>query len=251
MLGAIEQHRHAEHLRVPHPRARGALAIPRDRAASKSGSWLAAAGRCGPRRLAAGSRHVRSSGGTGATALIANRVPRHDEDEGSRSSDTRKFYKRGASDLCTMFIERAASLAQRRGAIGMIAMHGCSCPLTATFGRGCFSPRSDQWRTWARAHSTQSTPGRLSEAHRFATTRHITPRHRLASGWPAYGGPGATRQREPPVAPREALRTTLTLALQETLRCDLAIKPGATIAYWKGRQMLKAFSVGTPLGRPR
>ena len=34
-----------------------------------------------------------------------------------------KHYKRSSTDLCTMFIERAASLAQRRGAIGMITMH--------------------------------------------------------------------------------------------------------------------------------
>ena len=34
-----------------------------------------------------------------------------------------KHYKRSSTDLCTMFIERAASLAQRHGAIGMITMH--------------------------------------------------------------------------------------------------------------------------------
>ena len=34
-----------------------------------------------------------------------------------------KHYKRSSTDLCTMFIERAASLAQHRGAIGMITMH--------------------------------------------------------------------------------------------------------------------------------
>lgn len=34
-----------------------------------------------------------------------------------------KHYKRSSTDLCTMFIERAASLTQRHGAIGMITMH--------------------------------------------------------------------------------------------------------------------------------
>lgn len=157
-----------------------------------------------------------------------------------------KHYKRSSTDLCTMFIERAASLAQRRGAIGMITMHAWM-----------FLDSYRELRPWmlstmsidSMAHlgtrAFDSIGGEVVQTTAFTTTNascdsdHVSVYLRLVGG---------RNEAEKAQLLREAAANNDHAVRFETSVAALAVIPGRPVVYWASRQMLKAFSVGTPLG---
>lgn len=157
-----------------------------------------------------------------------------------------KLYKRSSTDLCTMFIERAASLAQRRGAIGMITMHAWM-----------FLDSYRELRPWmlsamsidSMAHlgtrAFDSIGGEVVQTTAFTTTNASCDADRAGVYLRLVDG---RNEAEKAQLLREAARNNAHELRFETSASTLAVIPGRPVVYWASQQMLNAFAVGTPLG---
>ena len=157
-----------------------------------------------------------------------------------------KHYKRGSSDLCAMFIERAASLAQRRGAIGMITMHAWM-----------FLPAYRDLRPWMLSSMTidsmahlgprafDSIGGEVVQTTAFATTNVACDANRVGVYLRLVDGHNEAEKKR---LLREAATNGAHRLRFETSVATCALIPGRPVAYWVSRQMLNAFEVGVPLG---
>ena len=157
-----------------------------------------------------------------------------------------KHYKRSSTDLCTMFIERAASFTQRRGAIGMITMHAWM-----------FLDSYREMRPWmvsamsidSMAHlgtrAFDSIGGEVVQTTAFTTTNASCDADRAGVYMRLVDG----RNEAEKVQLLCEVATNKDHDLRfETSVAALAVIPGRPVVYWASQQMLKAFSVGTPLG---
>ena len=157
-----------------------------------------------------------------------------------------KHYKRSSTDLCTMFIERAASLAQRRGAIGMITMHAWM-----------FLDSYRELRPWmlsamsidSMAHlgtrAFDSIGGEVVQTTAFTTTNASCDADRAGVYLRLVDG---RNEAEKAQLLCEAAANNDHMLRFETSASTLAVIPGRPIVYWASRQMLNAFEVGVPLG---
>lgn len=157
-----------------------------------------------------------------------------------------KHYKRSSTDLCTMFIERAVSLVQRRGAIGMITMHAWM-----------FLDSYREMRPWmlsamsidSMAHlgtrAFDSIGGEVVQTTAFTTTNASCDADRVGVYLRLVGG---RNEAEKAQLLREAAANNDHTVRFETSVAALAVIPGRPVVYWASRQILKVFSVGTPLG---
>ena len=157
-----------------------------------------------------------------------------------------KHYKRSSTDLCTMFIERAASLAQRRGAIGMITMHAWM-----------FLDSYRELRPWmlsamsidSMAHlgtrAFDSIGGEVVQTTAFTTTNASCDADRAGVYLRLVDG---RNEAEKAQLLREAARNNAHDLRFETSASTLAVIPGRPIVYWASQEMLDAFAMGTPLG---
>lgn len=157
-----------------------------------------------------------------------------------------KHYKRSSTDLCTMFIERAASLTQRRGAIGMITMHAWM-----------FLDSYRELRPWmlsamsidSMAHlgtrAFDSIGGEVVQTTAFATTNVACDADRVGVYSRLVDG---RNEAEKAQLLREAARNNAHDLRFEKSASTLAVIPGRPVVYWASQQMLNAFAVGTPLG---
>ena len=157
-----------------------------------------------------------------------------------------KHYKRSSTDLCTMFIERAASLAQRRGAIGMITMHAWM-----------FLDSYRELRPWmlstmsidSMAHlgtrAFDSIGGEVVQTTAFTTTNASCDADRAGVYLRLVDG---RNEAEKAQLLCEAAANNDHMLRFETSASTLAVIPGRPIVYWASRQMLNAFEAGVPLG---
>ena len=157
-----------------------------------------------------------------------------------------KHYKRSSTDLCTMFIERAASLAQRRGAIGMITMHAWM-----------FLDSYRELRPWmlstmsidSMAHlgtrAFDSIGGEVVQTTAFTITNATSDVDRVGVYLRLVDGRNE--------AEKDLVLRTVASEQKHDIRFEVspatfAVIPGRPIVYWASRQMLNAFKVGVPLG---
>lgn len=157
-----------------------------------------------------------------------------------------KHYKRSSTDLCTMFIERAASFVQRRGAIGMITMHAWM-----------FLDSYRELRPWmlsamsidSMAHlgtrAFDSIGGEVVQTTAFTTTNTSCDADRAGVYLRLVDG---RNEAEKAQLLREAARNNAHDLRFETSASTLAVIPGRPIVYWASQEMLDAFAEGTPLG---
>ena len=157
-----------------------------------------------------------------------------------------KHYKRSSTDLCTMFIERAASFVQRRGAIGMITMHAWM-----------FLDSYRELRPWmlsamsidSMAHlgtrAFDSIGGEVVQTTAFTTTNASCDADRAGVYLRLVDG---RNEAEKAQLLREAARNNAHDLRFETSASTLAVIPGRPIVYWASQEMLDAFAEGTPLG---
>lgn len=157
-----------------------------------------------------------------------------------------KHYKRSSTDLCTMFIERAASLTQRRGAIGMITMHAWM-----------FLDSYRELRPWilsalsidSMAHlgtrAFDSIGGEVVQTTAFTITNATSDVDRVGIYLRLVDGRNE--------AEKDLVLRTVASKQKHDIRFEaspatFAVIPGRPIVYWASRQMLNAFEVGVPLG---
>lgn len=157
-----------------------------------------------------------------------------------------KHYKRSSTDLCTMFIERAASLTQRRGAIGMITMHAWM-----------FLDSYRELRPWilsalsidSMAHlgtrAFDSIGGEVVQTTAFTITNATSDVDRVGIYLRLVDGRNE--------AEKDLVLRTVASQQRHDIRFEaspatFAVIPGRPIVYWASRQMLNAFEVGVPLG---
>ena len=157
-----------------------------------------------------------------------------------------KHYKRSSTDLCTMFIERAASLVQRRGAIGMITMHAWM-----------FLDSYRELRPWmlsalsidSMAHlgtrAFDSIGGEVVQTTAFTITNATSDVDRVGIYLRLVDGRNE--------AEKDLVLRTVASKQKHDIRFEaspatFAVIPGRPIVYWASRQMLNAFEVGVPLG---
>ena len=156
-----------------------------------------------------------------------------------------KHYKRSSTDLCTMFIERAASLAQRRGAIGMITMHAWM-----------FLDSYRELRPWmlsamsidSMAHlgtrAFDSIGGEVVQTTAFTITNTTSDIDRVGIYLRLVDG---RNESEKDLVLRNAASEQNHDKRFEASPATFAVIPGRPIAYWASRQMLDAFEMGVPL----
>lgn len=157
-----------------------------------------------------------------------------------------KHYKRSSTDLCTMFIERAASLAQRRGAIGMITMHAWM-----------FLDSYRDLRPWilssmsidSMAHlgtrAFDSIGGEVVQTTAFTITNATSDVDRVGVYLRLVDGRNE--------AEKDLVLRTVASEQKHDIRFEVspatfAVIPGRPIVYWASRQTLAAFENGVPLG---
>ena len=157
-----------------------------------------------------------------------------------------KHYKRSSTDLCTMFIERAASLAQRRGAIGMITMHAWM-----------FLDSYRELRPWmlsalsidSMAHlgtrAFDSIGGEVVQTTAFTTTNESCDADRAGVYLRLVDG---RNEAEKAQLLCEAATNSAHDLRFETSASTLAVIPGRPVVYWASKEMLNVFATGTPLG---
>ena len=156
-----------------------------------------------------------------------------------------KHYKRSSTDLCTMFIERAASLAQRRGAIGMITMHAWM-----------FLDSYRELRPWmlsamsidSMAHlgtrAFDSIGGEVVQTTAFTITNATSDVDRVGIYLRLVDGRNE--------AEKDLVLRTVASEQKQDIRFEVspatfAVIPGRPIVYWASREMLSAFATGIPL----
>lgn len=157
-----------------------------------------------------------------------------------------QHYKRSSTDLCTMFIERAASLTQRRGAIGMITMHAWM-----------FLDSYRELRPWmlstmsidSMAHlgtrAFDSIGGEVVQTTAFTITNATSDVDRVGIYLRLVDGRNE--------AEKDVVLRTVACEQKHDIRFEVspatfAVIPGRPIVYWASHQMLNAFEVGVPLG---
>ena len=157
-----------------------------------------------------------------------------------------KHYKRSSPDLCTMFIERAASLAQRRGAIGMITMHAWM-----------FLDSYRELRPWmlstmsidSMAHlgtrAFDSIGGEVVQTTAFTITNATSDVDRVGVYLRLVDGRNEAK--------KDLILRTVACEQKHDIRFEVspatfAVIPGRPIVYWASREMLNAFEAGIPLG---
>lgn len=157
-----------------------------------------------------------------------------------------QYYKRSSKDLCTTFIERAASLVGVDGAIGMITMHAWM-----------FLDSYRELRPWmlsamsidSMAHlgtrAFDSIGGEVVQTTAFTTTNASCDADRAGVYLRLVDG---RNEAEKAQLLREAARNNAHDLRFETSASTLAVIPGRPVVYWASQQMLNAFAVGTPLG---
>lgn len=159
---------------------------------------------------------------------------------------SKKFYKRGAPDLCTMFIERAASLAQRRGAIGMITMHAWMfLPAYRDLRPWMLSSMTIESMAHLGARAFDSIGGEVVQTTAFTTTNVACDANRVGVYLRVVDG---RNEAEKERLLREADANGAHRLRFETSVATFALIPGRPVAYWASRQLLNAFEAGVPLG---
>ena len=158
----------------------------------------------------------------------------------------KKFYKRGAPDLCTMFIERAASLAQRRGAIGMITMHAWMFLSSYRDLRPwILSAMSIESMAHLGTSAFDSIDGEVVQTTAFAMTNVACGADRVGVYLRLVDGRDEIEKAQ--LLCEAAMNSAHDLRF-ETSVSTLAVIPGRPIVYWASQEMLDAFEEGTPLG---
>lgn len=159
---------------------------------------------------------------------------------------SKEFYKRGAPDLCTMFIERAASLAQRRGAIGMITMHAWMfLPAYRDLRPWMLSSMTIESMAHLGARAFDSIGGEVVQTTAFTTTNVACDAHRAGVYLRLVDGHNEAEKER---LLREADANGAHRLRFETSVATFALIPGRPVAYWASRQLLNAFEAGVPLG---
>lgn len=200
--------------------------------------WREAAGIC---RVLEDSRY---------TTMVAN--PPYQPEFPTIKQFARHNYPDSYPDLCTMFIQRAASLVARRGSIGMITMHSWM-----------FLKSYQKLRPWIlsavslenMAHlgtrAFDSIGGEVVQTTAFTLTNvsaegnHRSVYLRMTEG---------TSEAIKDSALRRAARSEDDPHRYTARNSDFARIPGYPIVYWASEGMLAAFEKGTPLAevaRPR
>ena len=200
--------------------------------------WREAAGIC---RVLEDSRY---------TTMVAN--PPYQPEFPTIKHFARHNYPDSYPDLCTMFIQRAASLVVRRGSIGMITMHSWM-----------FLKSYQKLRPWMlsavslenMAHlgtrAFDSIGGEVVQATAFTLTNasaegtHRSVFLRMTEG---------TSEAIKDSVLRRAVRSEDDPHRYTTSNADFGRIPGRPIVYWASEGMLAAFERGTPLAevaRPR
>lgn len=157
-----------------------------------------------------------------------------------------KFYKRSSTDLCTMFIERAASLAQRRGAIGMITMHAWMFLSSYRDLRPwILSAMSIESMAHLGTSAFDSIGGEVVQTTAFTMTNASCDADRAGVYLRLVGG---RNEAEKAQLLYEAATNSAHDLRFETSAATLAVIPGRPVVYWASQQMLNAFAAGTPLG---
>ena len=158
----------------------------------------------------------------------------------------KKFYKRGAPDLCTMFIERAASLAQLRGAIGMITMHAWMFLSSYRDLRPwILSAMSIESMAHLGTSAFDSIDGEIVQTTAFATTNIACDANRVGVYLRLVDGRDEIEKAQ--LLCEAATNSAHDLRF-ETSAATLAVIPGRPVVYWASQQMLNVFATGTPLG---
>ena len=158
----------------------------------------------------------------------------------------KKFYKRGAPDLCTMFIERAASLAQLRGAIGMITMHAWMFLSSYRDLRPwILSAMSIESMAHLGTSAFDSIDGEVVQTTAFATTNIACDADRVGVYLRLVDGRDEIEKAQ--LLCEAATNSAHDLHF-ETSAATLAVIPGRPVVYWASQQMLNVFATGTPLG---
>ena len=158
----------------------------------------------------------------------------------------KKFYKRGAPDLCTMFIERAASLAQLRGAIGMITMHAWMFLSSYRDLRPwILSAMSIESLAHLGTSAFDSIDGEVVQTTAFATTNIACDADRVGVYLRLVDGRDEIEKAQ--LLCEAATNSAHDLRF-ETSASTFAVIPGRPVVYWASQEMLDAFAVGTPLG---
>ena len=158
----------------------------------------------------------------------------------------KKFYKRGSSDLCAMFIERAASVAQHRGAIGMITMHAWMFLSSYRDLRPwMLSAMSIESMAHLGTSAFDSIDGEVVQTTAFATTNVACDADRVGVYLRLVDGRDEAEKAQ---LLCEAAANNAHALRFETSVATFAAIPGRPIVYWASQQMLDAFAAGTPLG---
>nr|WP_314275487.1 BREX-1 system adenine-specific DNA-methyltransferase PglX [Schaalia odontolytica] len=156
-----------------------------------------------------------------------------------------KYYKLSSKDLCTTFIERAASLVGIDGAIGVITMHAWM-----------FLDSYRELRAWmsstmsidSMAHlgtrAFDSIGGEVVQTTAFTTTNASCDADRAGVYLRLVGG---RNEAEKAQLLREAAANNDHTVRFETSVAALAVIPGRPVVYWASQQMLAAFMNGVPM----
>ena len=157
-----------------------------------------------------------------------------------------KHYKRSSTDLCSMFIERAASLAQRRGAIGMITMHAWMfLDSYRELRPWMFSAMSIDSMAHLGTRAFDSIGGEVVQTTVFTITNTSSDVDRVGIYLRLVDGRNE--------AEKDLVLRTVASEQKHDIRFEVspatfAVIPGRPIVYWASREMLNAFEVGVPLG---
>ena len=158
----------------------------------------------------------------------------------------KKFYKRGAPDLCTMFIERAASFVQRRGAIGMITMHALMFLSSYRDLRPwMLSAMSIESMAHLGTSAFDSIDGEVVQTTAFATTNVACDADRVGVYLRLVDGRDEIEKAQ---LLREAATNSAHDLRFETSVTTLAVIPGQPVMYWASQAMLDVFAAGKSLG---
>ena len=157
-----------------------------------------------------------------------------------------QHYKRSSKDLCTTFIERAASLAGIDGAIGMITMHAWM-----------FLDSYRELRPWmlsamsidSMAHlgtrAFDSIAGEVVQTTAFALTNAPSDTKRVGVYLRLVDGKSESEKEK--ILCEIASQKVHDLRF-EVSAASFSLIPGSPIVYWASRQTLAAFEDGVPLG---
>ena len=155
-------------------------------------------------------------------------------------------YKASSSDLCTMFIERAVSLVQRSGAIGMITMHTWMfLDSYRELRPWMLSAMSIDSMAHLGARAFDSIGGEVVQTTAFTTTNAACDAHRAGVYLRLVDGHNEAEKER--LLCEAAVNSAHELRF-ETSMTTLAVIPGQPVMYWASQAMLDAFAAGKSLG---